>query len=377
MMDYARENAICALCAPRAADLLASLGADLRPVGKSLLGPCPLHGGDRADALCVYTDGHTAPGLWCCRTRGCEAKWGRSLVSLARGLLSLAAGREVTRDAAARYACAFAGADWDSLKGDAEAEARRQFAAADRPAGDPGEGWDPAAVRARLRVPSPYFVGRGFLASTLESFGVGEATAGPLAGRAVAPVLDPAGRLVAGAAGRSTWPRCPPESGCGRWHDPAEGCPTADRARLPEYAKWRNTAGFRREFHLYNFARALPAVNATKAVVLVEGPGDVWRLAEGGVTNAVALMGVTLADPQQALLEGTHAMAVVVLTDADGAGEHAHAEIRKKLGRGFRLSFPKTRLKDAGSYSAEEVKNELAPALAAAGGYTPQGAPPC
>ena len=34
--------------------------------------PCPIHGGDNPTAFCMYLDGNTLKGNWCCYTHHCE-----------------------------------------------------------------------------------------------------------------------------------------------------------------------------------------------------------------------------------------------------------------------------------------------------------------
>jgi 5S rRNA maturation endonuclease (ribonuclease M5) len=366
---FARLNALSELASYRLDDFLGELGVSLRPAGKMLVGPCPVHGGDRADAFNLYPDGHTVRGVWSCRTRSCQHKYTRTLFGLARGVLSQQRGSELSVREAIDWLCAFLGVAWGGLRVDAADAAKRRFVAEmgrlGRDVETPDDGWDLGTVRSRLVCPSPYFLARGYSAEVLDRFSVGEPRvsdpASPMHGRAVVPVFSRGGGRVAGVTGRSLFEKC---GGCQRWHSPAEDCPAEDHRHRPRYAKWRNS-GFERGHTLYGLAQAAPAIRRTLTAVLVEGPGDLLRLVEGGVDNAVALLGVDLTDPQQALIEASGAMNVAVLTDADAAGQGAHAELARRLGRGFRLSFPRLDRKDLGEYTPAEIRTLVAPLLTA------------
>lgn len=71
---------------------------------------------------------------------------------------------------------------------------------------------------------------------------------------------------------------------------------------------------------LYNISRALPYVEFTKEIFLVEGFKSVWRLYQWGYGNAVATMGTSLSDEQRKILLKL-GVRVIVVGDRDEAGK--------------------------------------------------------
>lgn len=357
----------------RVEELLSQLGVGFRRQGKMLVGPCPVHGGAKQDKWQMYPDGHSARGLWYCRSRGCEKVFQRTIAGLVRGVLSRerlgwepgCKGRLVSMKTAIDYVCRFLGQKWQDLRPDWVSAEKHKFVAEQALFGRTpevrGDGTSPEQVRARLEIPSKYFLSRGYPADVLTRYLVGEPKSAkpdsPMYRRAVVPVFDNDGRLVVGYTGRSLVERC---ATCGRWHE--GDCPPERDAAQPRYAKWRNH-GFHKEHHLYNFWAAKAAIRETGTVILVEGPGDVWALEAGGVKNAVGLFGVTLNDPQQVLLERSGAMNVILLLDSDWAGAAGLEEIRRALCRGFNVTAPKLTKKDVGAYAPTEVREYLLPLL--------------
>jgi hypothetical protein len=355
-------------------DLLDRLGVRLRRQGKKLAGACPVHGGGRQDAFNLYPEGHTMPGVWVCRSRGCHKVFKQTLVGFTRGVLSQQEGWEpggkkppVPMSKAIAFVCEVVGQKWDAIKADAAAAERKRFVSEVTTyrgyVPQVKEGWDVRDVRKRLECPSPYFLGRGFSAEILDRFSVGDALIGdsqsPMYRRAVVPVFDKQGRVV-GTTGRSLLPPC---SSCGRHHDPADGCPAEECRRLPQFAKWRNTPGFAKEHHLFNFWGARPAIQKRGKVALVEGPPDVLKLVQAGCENAVALFGVDLNDPQLVLLEMSGAMEVVLLLDPDKGGDAGTETVAETLRRsGFRVSIPRFD-EEPGDMSDERVRQDILPLL--------------
>lgn len=335
-----------ALAADRLDDLLAELGVRTWRAGKVRVGPCPVHGGDRHNALNLYPDGHTVRGVWFCKTRECEKVFKKNLVGLVHGVLSRhecgwarPGDRTVPFDRARDWLCGFVGQRWADLRPDFVRADQARFVAGMRAFAPPGRpaGVSPADVAARLTVPSPYFLARvpGYHPDTLRRFLVGEPRAAdpasPMSGRAVAPVLCPAGESVLGYTGRAVHEQCP---ACRVWHAPGP-CPPAGRRGDARYAKWRHH-GFSARDTLYGLHLARRAVQDRDEVVLVEGPGKVWRLHEAGAPNAVALFGVDLADPQQAAVEALPCGRVTLLMDPGPAGEAGAAAILRRFGRLFK-----------------------------------------
>ncbi len=364
------------MAADRIDELMAKLDIGCRRYGKMYVGPCPVHGGDRADAWNLYPDGHTVRCNWACRTRGCEKIFKKTPIGLVRGVLSRKlrgwsagssdASKIVPLKDAIDWVCKFVGQKWTSLKDDPVRTEKLRFASQmavlSRTPGQEVSGWTREETRQRLIIPSPYFVSRGYLPATLDHFDIGDSQvtlpAHPMFRRAVVPIFNRDGRRVIGATARSTYDQC---QSCRRWHDVAATCNALD---IQNTAKWVNTKGLARERHLYNYWFAQEHIRKSGQIILVEGPGDVWRLHEAGIKNVVALFGVALNDPQMVLIEMSGCMEVVLLLDNDSAGSNATEDIQRSLRRSFRVTIPSWEGgKDIGELSVEYIQQALFPAL--------------
>ena len=346
---------------------------DARRKGKMFVGPCPVHGGAGPDAFNVYPDGYSIRGNWKCRSRNCHQEFKETLVGLVWGVLSHQrlnwqgpGDKRVPFADVVAFLCDFVGQKLHDIRVDAvEAEKARfvsQMETAGRLPQVALKGWRRDEVRARMELPSAYYLGRGYSAEVLDRYDVGlwrppSAKKSPMAGRVAVPVYDEDYRRVIGVTGRSVHGRCPK---CQLHHDPSLACPRDKRA---EHAKWYNNSGFLKENFLYNFWFAAEHIRATGVAVLVEGPGDVWRLEEAGVRNAVAMFGCELNDPQQVVLERSGALTVVCFPHKDEAGERSRRQIERELGRSFRLHFYDLPNKDLGEMDAQHVRRDVVPFL--------------
>jgi hypothetical protein len=279
---HARSNAWAAavLEADRLPELLEALGCDLRESGRggSWRSKCPVHGGGGPLNFEVKTGGHTLPIRWSCYSEHCELKFKSSLLGLVRGVLTFRAGGKQARlqDAEA-YLKAFLGRRPDP----------GQRPAAPTPPPPPPPPPPPIGsrkeVRDRLTIPSAYYRDRGYSAEVLERHDVGHST--KKKGRTVVPLYDDGGEMCVGYMFRSEQPEC---QECGRCHRPGDDCRYG-------HVRWAFPPGFPKSEYLYNFANAVRSPCPT--VLVVEGPGDVWRVEEAGFL-AVSPLGCELSGRQ-------------------------------------------------------------------------------
>jgi hypothetical protein len=155
-------------------------------------------------------------------------------------------------------------------------------------------------VRKVLEIPSPYYVKRGFSPAILDAFDVGHSRRLKCS---IIPLYDDSGQICTGHFKRSEKPLC---DHCQKCHFPTERCHVGQ-------SKWRISAGFPQTKYLYNYAAALSSNEPF--VLVVEGPGDVFRLAEAGLP-AVAIMGRFL-QPMQAATLAYLAKKVIISFDND------------------------------------------------------------
>jgi DNA primase len=141
----------------------------------------------------------------------------------------------------------------------------------------------------------PYLEQRGISTDLAVQYGVGYFPGkGSMAGRVVIPIRDESARLVAYA---------------GRAIDDSE-------------PKYKLPRGFQKSKVLFNRHAA-----TADTVVVVEGFFDCLKVAGAGFP-CVALMGCTMSDEQEALLESRN---VILMLDGDEPGRAAQAELTTRL----------------------------------------------
>lgn len=347
-------------------DLFAYFQIDCRQTSKMFICTCPIHNGDNPSAFNIYPYGEDYRGNWKCRTHKCEEVFMGSIIGLVRGLLS-----------SRKY-------NW-TKKGDKVAtfaetlEFIEKFVSNDNPEvlkpkntektkftrivnnlskeieskkiGVPRD-----KVRKLLTFPCQYYLDRGHSSEILNKYDVGTClTKGKeMYNRIVVPIYDNDYKMMIGCTGRSVFEKC---ENCKSHHNPANMCPEPkDRYK---YSKWKHNFDFKSQENLYNYWFAKDHIKSTGTVILVEGPGNVWKLEENGIHNSVAMFGSVLSDKQKLLLDLTGAMTIVILTDNDSAGETARKQIINKCSKTYRIFSPKISKADVGEMTNEEVKIEI------------------
>lgn len=357
----ARLNALTDLVSTDIDRLFAELGIEARRRGKRYVGPCPVHNSDNPTSFHFYPEGSRVRGIWRCLTRDCHLQHKETLIGLVRAVLSTQSGRNVSFWDAVHWVCRFAGVSYNDITVDISGHERRAFIGAMEllaPQMEEPRSTPIADIASRLTIPSPYFLSRGYSQEVLKRYLVGEPREenprSPFHRRAVVPVFSEDGRGIIGYTGRSLFAQC---KDCHRWHGGT--CPSQEYRHGPRYAKWRHSDNLPVRETLYNLHSARHEIRRTGKVVLVEGPGDVWRLEEAGLHNAVAVFGKTLEDPQQVLLEKLGVTTVVLMLDADEAGRAGNKEIIEILRTVFHLRIVSPPRKDVGEMSEEEVRRFL------------------
>jgi DNA primase len=287
--------------------VIAHYGIPLRKAGTATLrGKCPLptHGSERSkDSFTAALDKGVG-GAWACQSNSCTAARGGRRGGNALDFVA-AMERCSVREAAIKMRDWFGAGSAPAPAAPAASPARAaeqgrelvqpvsEVSEKDSRAGESGPN-KPLEFTLRGVDPShPYLASRGLSRETLDTFGVGFfGGRGSMAGRAVVPIHNAKGELVA-YAGRSVDQREP---------------------------KYRFPAGFRKSEELFNFHRA--SETDTDTVIVVEGFFDCMRVHESGFPNVVALMGCTCARPQEDLLAERFER-VVLMLDGDEPGREA------------------------------------------------------
>jgi hypothetical protein len=277
--------------------VLAYYGVMLRRIHSPYLrGRCPLpaHASKGSNQSFIV---NTEKNAWACHSDSCVASRGGHTGG---NVLDFVAAMErcSLRDAALKIQ------DWFSVT--ATPVPREHFvSAADGPYPSasiaPGESNRPLAFTLRGLDPHhPYFAERGVDLKSVAHFGIGFYPGkGYMEGRIVIPIHDQDGALVAYAA-----------------RNPGPGEP---RYKFP--------ARFRKSLVLFNLHRA---IRHGKAVVVVEGFFDCFKVHQAGLPCVVALMGCSLSHRQEELLQ-QHFREVTLMLDGDNAGRRASATIAARL----------------------------------------------
>jgi len=201
-------------------------------------------------------------------------------------------------------------------------------------------------------------VNRGWSQEILDKYDVGLCTdpRKPMYNRVVVPIYDDKHSWCVGVTGRSIFTKC---EKCGLYHD--GHCP--DKQNAHHFSKWRNSDNFARDSYLYNFWYAKNSISREGVAVIVEGPGEVWRLEEAQIHCGLGVFGSSMTDRQQVILEKSGAMTIIVLMNNDEAGKLGAQKIKENLYRSYRLVFPTIPTNDLGELSPANVNSLLQPLI--------------
>lgn len=371
--EQARLETLAEILSYRYDELFESLGVSLAKTQKMYIGCCPIHGGDNASALNLYSDGYAVKGFWKCRTHHCEQIFKKTLIGFVRGVLSNKKGwsnpdhknKLASFKETIDWCCKFIGQPLENIEVNTEEIANKKFVAqmammVKDKASDKGISRE--KVRKNLKIPAKFFVDKGYTPQILDNYDIGfcDNEGKEMFERVVAPIYDENRKHMVACTGRSIHDKC---KNCALYHNPASPCPTNEKYKELKYSKWRNSANSNVSSYLYNYWSAKRFIRETGTMILVEGPADVWKLEELGIHNAVALFGVEMSDEQQVIIEMSGALNVVILLDMDPPGRVAAAEIKRKLERSYRVFVPELSVNDPGDYDSTIVANELIPIL--------------
>jgi 5S rRNA maturation endonuclease (ribonuclease M5) len=352
-------------------DLLEYLQIEYRQNGKMLSMPCPIHGGDNISALNLYPTGESYRGNWKCRTHHCEEYFKSSIIGFVRGVLSHQNhgwnkdGDECCSfQEAIEFVQNFLKQNLSDIKINKKTIEKNKFVNTIKHIKSHEEENNQKIGRQtivrNLSIPSQYFYDRGFSDKILIKYDVGEClnSGKEMFGRSVVPVYDKNYQFMVGCTGRSIFEKC---NKCNSYHDPNLSCP--NDSDIWKYSKWRHSHNFKTQENLYNFWFAKEHIQKTKSVILVESPGNVWRLEESGIHNSVAIFGSNLADRQKLLLDISGAMTILLLMDNDKAGTEGAEKIIKKCQKTYNIKTIKIDAPDVGGMNVEEVKKVILPQI--------------
>jgi DNA primase len=123
--------------------------------------------------------------------------------------------------------------------------------------------------------------------------------------------------------------------------------------------KFLFTKGFDKRHFLYNYHRAECRASEASCLFITEGQGDVWKLYEAGVDNAISIFGKSLSVQQQRKIQRSGVTRLVILTDNDQAGRESKTQLYRQLNRMFKLEFPRLSCKDIGEMKISQIKDSV------------------
>lgn len=312
-------------------DLLEELGIDFTDFGTRYQFACPIHGGDNDSGATIYTS-----GVWRCFTNSCHHDF-IGLIGFIRGSLQISMGRAI------EWAEKFLEGERSakpSLFFDEDKSERRRYELSRE------------YVRRSLIIPSPYFLRRGFSASILNRYDVGDCNKANvlMSNRAVFPVYTTEMKCI-GCVGRIIIDQC---KRCNKFHNGE-----CSNISLP---KWKNDLDS--GYHLFNYWYAHEFFEETETVILVEGQGDVLKLVDAGVNNVVGMFSNTLTSSQKDILFSSPIKNVIILTDSDEAGKAGRAKLNKELELYYNIKNVEIDgKKDVGEMSVDEIMDVVVPKL--------------
>lgn len=368
--DQAKLKILCDKLCDNIEELLTTLDVQYKNSAKMVSMSCPIHGGDNIGALNLYTQGDSYRGNWKCRTHGCEKVFKGSIIGFIRGVISHRKyGWEKSGDQtcsfkdAVNYATSFLNANLDDIKISKLSRNKQSFSTAIQYIGNNvskrtvnTDGVTRSIVRKSLCIPAQYYLDRGYSAAILDKYDIGVCN-NPnkeMYHRVVAPIYDDQHQYLIGCTGRSLFEKC---SNCSCYHNPDKECPDKDTRWL--YSKWKHSTNFKSQNTLYNYWYAKDFIAKLGYVIVVESPGNVWRLEENNIHNSVAIFGSSMSDRQKIILDSSGAMTIIVLTDNDEAGKQAAIQIKEKCHKTYRVFVPTISASDVAEMTPEQISSEI------------------
>lgn len=365
--DQHQLKALCDAACDKIEDLLDYFEIEYKHNNHSMVSMCcPIHNGDNPSAVNIYHQGDNYRGNWKCRTHGCEKIFRGSIIGFVRGVLSQKK-YDWTNDGdktcsfteAVDFVTKFVGQSLGAFSVDKATTEKKNFAQIVHNVTQKPEALTKQITRqqaqAILKIPAQYYLDRGYTSDILIKYDIGlcDRPNKEMSDRVVAPIYDDNHEFVIGCTGRSVYNKC---AQCSLYHDSQQKCPTE---YIWQYSKWRHSAGLKTQNCLYNMWFAKEHIKQSNTVIIVESPGNVWKLEENGIHNSVAIFGTTLSDRQKIILDSSGAMNLVIIMDNDDAGIAAKQKIIEKCNRTYQIHVPSIHKNDIGEMNAYEINEQI------------------
>lgn len=365
--DQAKLKIVCDEVCDNIETLLDNFELEYKTNHKMISMCCPIHGGDNPSALNLYPEGDLYRGNWKCRTHGCEKTFKGSIIGFIRGILSNRkynwskdGDDTVSFKDAVEFTMSFINKDFSKIKISRVDRDKKTFTSIVNNITKNSESNLPKITRDKivktLDIPAQYYIDRSYSKEVLMKYDVGLCSNPDreMHNRIVVPIYDNDYQFMVGCTGRSIYEKC---NYCKSYHNISHKCPNEDdRWKFP---KWKHNKEFKSQNYLYNFWFAKEHILKSGFAIIVESPGNVWRLEENGIYNSVGIFGSSLSDRQKILLDSSGAMNLIILTDNDEAGKKAAVQIKNKCQNTYRVFIPQISKPDVGDMTSDEINIEI------------------
>lgn len=366
--DQAKLKVVCDEVCDQIESVLDHFGLEYNSNGKMIIMSCPIHGGDNQSALNIYPDGEVYRGNWKCRTHGCEKHFKGSIIGFIRGVISnikygwtKPGDNQCSFQEALAFCLSFINKDLSKIRISHTERNKKSFVGVIKHISttntpDDSNKITRTKIRQSLKIPASYYLDRGYSASILDKYDVGlcDKPHKEMSNRIVVPIYDHKYQYMVGCTGRSVFDKC---NKCLCYHKDNESCPSPENHRF--HSKWKHSFSFQSQNHLYNIWFAKQSILESGIVIIVESPGNVWRLAEAGITNSVAIFGSSLSDRQKMILDASGAMTIITMMDNDAAGHKATDQIKQKCHKTYNVKNIEIPAEDVGELSVDYIKNNI------------------
>ena len=365
--DQAKLKVVCDDLCDNIESLLDHFGIEYVYSGKLITMSCPIHGGDNKSALNLYPQGDLYRGNWKCRTHGCEKYFKSSIIGFVRGIISSQKyhwekdqDKSCSFQEALNFCLAFINKDLSNIKISNVDKDKRSFVGTIRYINPEKtiatQGISRSQIRSSLQIPAQYYINRGYSAEILDRYDVGLCSkeGKEMTNRVVVPIYDHKYQHMVGCSGRSIFEKC---NNCAHYHNPSDKCPNEEQYRF--FSKWKHSASFQSQNHLYNIWFAKTHILENHTVIIVESPGNVWRLEEAGIHNSVAIFGSSLSDRQKMILDASGAMTIITMMDNDEAGKKASELIKQKCYKTYNVKNIEFPAQDIAELSVDYIKTNI------------------
>lgn len=327
---------------------------------------CPVHGGDNAVACNLYPSGDRVVH-WKCRSHNCESHFGKTLIGFVKGCLShqlydwhKAGDKEATFKQTIDFLLKITGQTFDNIKVDDNHSIEKSkftnlvWTMIGEEEVIQSEMISRDFYLKNIEIPAQYYINRGFSKEILEKYDVGYCgiRGRQMFDRAIVPIYDSTHQYAVGFTGRSIHEKC---SKCNYYHHPKERCKF--------FPKWRHSKGFNKEKWLYNYWYAKEFITKSKIAILVESPGNVWRLEEAGIHNSLAIFGTALNQGQRELLDQLGIFTIIIMMDNDDAGQNAAMKIQESCNQLYKVHNIKVPTNDIAEMTKEQIRELLLPII--------------